>query len=89
MKLKDVQQMKDDMANGVIICRSSWAALIEHTLKLEAMLQPADWDKATKISDVPAVHETIQVFSEDPSGDNAVGMVQAILNERKSDEQQN
>ncbi len=35
-------QMKKDMNDGVIICRSSWLALIEYTLKLEAMPQPAD-----------------------------------------------
>lgn len=37
------------------------------------------WNDATKIADVPAVHEALAAFSEDSTGDSGTAVVQAVL----------
>ena len=41
--------------------------------------QLPDWATAEEISNRPDVHEALQGFSEDPTGDNGVCVVRAIL----------
>jgi hypothetical protein len=38
------------------------------------------WASAEKISDQPLVHEALEAFSHDSTGDNATGLVRAVLN---------
>jgi hypothetical protein len=37
------------------------------------------WDQAKEISDIPAVHEALEAFSEDQTEDNAAGLILAIM----------
>lgn len=41
--------------------------------------QPLDWHTALKISELPEVDEAIRAMLDDPTEDNSVGMVQAIV----------
>lgn len=38
-----------------------------------------EWEELERISNIPAVHEALQGFSEDPTGDNGVYIVREIL----------
>lgn len=48
-------------------------------LKAGAWRDPISFEDAEKVADTPAVHEAIQNFSHDPSGDNGTEMVRTIL----------
>lgn len=43
------------------------------------LTDPVTWHDAAVVSDTPEVHETLMNFSEDSTGDNAVGLVRAVL----------
>jgi len=38
-----------------------------------------DWLECVRISELPAVHEVIQAFADDPTGDQGVMIVRAVL----------
>jgi hypothetical protein len=38
-----------------------------------------DWEGYQEISDLPRVHEVLQAFSADPTEDNGIAVVQAIV----------
>jgi hypothetical protein len=45
----------------------------------QAAAQPLSWMDCERISNMPEVHEALQAFSEDSTGDNGVGVVQAVV----------
>lgn len=45
----------------------------------QRVTQRPDWMECERVSNIPTVHETIQAFADDPTADNATGMVQAII----------
>lgn len=42
---------------------------------------PEAWDTAQKLSDISHIHESLAGFAEDPTNDNAVCLIRAILTE--------
>lgn len=42
-------------------------------------LHPNEWADAERIANLPAVHEVIQGFAEDPTGDNGTMVVREVL----------
>lgn len=46
---------------------------------LAATPAPRDWHEYQRIADLPMVHDALHDFSQDPTGDNGVIVVQAVL----------
>ena len=38
-----------------------------------------EWEEFQRVTDLPAVHEALQDFSDDPTGDNGVYIVREVL----------
>ena len=68
--------------------RAFIAALKEERAELRAALEAAqtaaqqgggEWQEAQRICDLPAVHEVIQGFADDQTGDNATMAVREVM----------
>lgn len=75
-------QAKKDLDNKVIICQATLVELINEgylaATGQEKLIVP-DWQECERISDIQPVHEAMFVFAEDPTADNATGLVRAIF----------
>lgn len=70
----------DEIDLGALdLARSSWAAALSH-----AEGEAVDWDDAQAVCDLPEVHDCLQCFSEDGTGDNGTEVVRAVMNAVKA-----
>lgn len=66
----------EEIAPGTLnLARNAWTAALSH-----AEGEPVDWDDAQAICDLPEVHDCLQCFSEDSTGDNGTEVVRAVMN---------
>lgn len=76
----DIQQIKKDLDNKVMLGPVTIKAVVERLYELEmARVAEPDWENMRKLSNVSEVHETLAVFAEDPTEDNGIGILQAIV----------
>jgi hypothetical protein len=47
--------------------------------------EPVTWDAASRIADTPGVHEALELFSEDPTGDAGTSLVREVLEAGRAD----
>lgn len=67
-------------AMGGYVCLTCIDSELDRLLIEESARQAEpDWDGAQEISDLPHVHDMLQDFSADPTEDNAISVVQAIV----------
>lgn len=72
----DGEDFLESLTCPVVIPASQLRELLADRPTLPALMP---WEDLQQLSDVPAVHEALQAFSEDATGNNGVFVVKAVL----------
>lgn len=77
------ENVDDDGSGRIGFKPSVIATVVAARAALGGSSTPVTWEFAQRIADAPSVHEALQMFSEDPTGDAGTSLIRTVLEEAK------